>query len=232
MNPIFLIQKVLGGIETLSNIIREVKVNKKKCQRLGERIENICETLKPLQEPTFVNGNIQMTLDRFCNFIDECTDFVRKFVDVPLYKRFYARRTHNDEFERYDKELSNYNSQLHLDIQIAMKDNLDDLTDKMSETQNAIDVHALHLVEEINAVAQTQSTNTEKLTTLSNRMDTTTTILNELREDVSNLARIIHVYGLQLKQNIEVYQQILTQITEKNKKHSGIFRCVKKIFKN
>ncbi len=232
MNPIFLIEKVLGGIETLSNIIREVKVNKKKCQRLGEEIENICETLKPLQEPTFVNGNIQMTLDRFCNFIDECTDFVRKFVDVPLYKRFYARRTHNDEFERYDKELSNYNSQLHLDIQIAMKDNLDDLTDKMSETQNAIDVHALHLVEEINAVAQTQSTNTEKLTTLSNRMDTTTTILNELREDVSNLARIIHVYGLQLKQNIEVYQQILTQITEKNKKQSGIFRRVKKIFKN
>jgi DNA repair ATPase RecN len=200
-------------------------VNKKKCQQLGERIETICETLKPLQEPTFISSNIRITLDRFCNFIDECTDFVRKFVDVPLYKRLYARRTYNDEFERYDKELSNYNNHLQLDIQIAMKNNLNEIIGTMNETQNAIDEYTIHLAERIN-------TTTENLTALSNRTDMITTTLNELREDMFNFAQIIHLYGLQLKQNIEVHQQILTHIAEKNKKHSGIFRRVKKVFKN
>jgi uncharacterized protein YoxC len=236
MDPISLIPKVLSCIQKLYGIIREVKVNKKKCQQLRERIETIRETLKPLQETTLISENIQNALNHFCEFIDECTNFVKNFIDVRLYKRVYARRSYNDEFVRYDRELSNYNNYLQLNIQIAMGNNLNKITGTINETRNAIDEYTLDLARRIDIVAQSQSTTTENLTTLSNRMDMVTKTINELHGDVSNLVQIMNSYGLKLNQNIEGQQQMLTQIAERNKKHSGIFRKsfrrVKQMFKN
>ncbi len=72
-----------------------------------------------MQLATSISEDIKNTLNRFSEFIDQCTGFVSKFHEVSRFKRLYAHRDHNTEFGRDDKELSSYATDLQLGLNIA-----------------------------------------------------------------------------------------------------------------
>jgi len=247
MDPISLIRKAISSIRKLSGIIREVKVNKKQCEQLGKRIDIICETLQELQNATTINGNIQNTLDEFCKLIDECTNFITKFVDVPRFKRVCDRRTYTAEFERYDKELSMYATLLQLALSIAQildrsQDQVDRMQDraaienkfneivgKLSENQDGLNEKLLQLTERINTM-------TENLFALSNQIVILAETRNELLKYLSDPVHFADLHSSKLKQNLKVHEQLVTQVIETNRKRPGIlrksFRRFKRIFKS
>jgi hypothetical protein len=101
--------------------LKQVKINKRQCQTLIERIQMVIfylqkpELLKRLQSN---DDPLNQTLANLQQFLERCYDFISSFVNYSQIRKFISSSSYKEKFNRLYIELQMYYSELTLAINI------------------------------------------------------------------------------------------------------------------
>jgi hypothetical protein len=116
-----LVVGIVNLAKKITDKVKEVKVNQRRCTTLSERINR---TVAHLEAPGFhktittLGGALKNTLERFESFLEDCLQYISLFVDMWWIKKFIYTRQHREQFEFYNEQLSYFVHELTMGINI------------------------------------------------------------------------------------------------------------------
>jgi hypothetical protein len=121
--------------------VEQVKINKRQCQTLIERIQIVTSYLQTpvlLKRLQLNNDPLHQTLKNFQRFLEQCLNYISSLVNHSQIRQFISSSSYKEEFNLLNNQLQLYYSELTLGINI--KNLIDEKQDKYDQNE---DLHEL-----------------------------------------------------------------------------------------
>lgn len=132
-----LLPSILVIVIKIIKKVEQVKINKRQCQTLLERIQIVTSYLQKPELLKRMQSNddpLNRTLENFQRFLEQCLNYISSFVDCSRIRKFISSSSHKEEFNYLNNQLQMYYSEVTLGINI--KNLIDKKQDEYDQTED------------------------------------------------------------------------------------------------
>jgi glycerophosphoryl diester phosphodiesterase len=165
-----LLPNILSTTLKIVRKVDEVKINKRQCRTLTERIQVVTSYLQTpelLKRVKLNNDPLQRTFENFQRFLELCLDYISTFVDRSKIRKFISSSSHKEEFNLLNNQLQMYYSELTLGVNIQnLINNQQDQSDQNEDLHEILTIiieQQKTVIEQQNIVFQHQTKRFDQL---------------------------------------------------------------------
>lgn len=137
MNPTDLIQSIFSIAKAIHTQVQTVKENRKKCQRLAERIDLVIQAVKGLEikenKDHYVKG-----LEKLKECLEECQKFISQFSQKHWLRKAVLAKSYQEKFAEFNEQLLEAANLLQLGLVANLVDQAQDQQDREQDKKDMV----------------------------------------------------------------------------------------------